>query len=264
MIDLNLMHLFVDEAAIEKNQTILEVGHGTGSMTDLLATRGGKVVAVDIDNDLAHIAKEALCDHNNIIFINEDALNKKSLISPTVQDAITSSVNALGGTFKLVANLPYQIASPLMINLIMSELNPEGLFVTIQLEVGQRILANEGSKAYGLMSILMQATGDVTLVRTLPQQAFWPPPKIKSAMVAWRRNEEKIAAISDLACFKKVIDMLLRHRRKMIRTALIKNAFGINLLPVAESLNIETTLRGEALPVKTIIAMANAIYPLTK
>jgi len=264
MIDLNLMQLFVDEAAVEKDQTILEVGHGTGSMSDILATRAGKVIAVDIDNDLTHIAKEALCDHNNIMFINEDALSKKSLISPKVQDAITASVNELNGPFKLVANLPYQIASPLMINLIMSQLNPEGLFVTIQLEVGQRILAEAGSKAYGLMSILLQATGDVTLIRTLPQQAFWPPPKIKSAMVAWRRNKEKMAAISNLACFKNTIDMLLRHRRKMIRTALVKNEFGINLLQLAESLNIDTTLRGEALPVKTIIKLANAIYPLTK
>lgn len=259
LIDLNLMRLLVDRAELTKDDVVLEVGCGTGSLSSLLAESAGHVIAVDIDPDLFKIAQGELADFDNITFIGEDALHNKNTISHNVTAAIKEARQKFNGAFKLVANLPYQIASPLMLNFLQSDTLPDGMLVTIQAEVGERMLAQVGSNQYGQISIMMQATGQVEMLRRLPPQAFWPAPKVHSAMIVWQQDEEKLNELKSIASLSDTIDLLMGHRRKKISTCLKKAGTDCSFQEILADLEIDPNLRGEALSPQQYVQLANAL-----
>jgi len=220
LIDLNLMRLLVDVAQLQGHETVLEVGAGTGSLTDLVAAQAGRVIAVEIDQALTAIAAEELRQHNNVTLINTDILSSKHTMNNEVLDAIATSQAELQGPFLLIANLPYQVSAPLMINLLFGDLICEAMFVTVQLEVANRMTAIPGTKEFGSLSILLQAAGQVRLFRKIKPTAFWPLPNVYSAMVSWQRDEQRCAQIRDMNALKQIVDLLLGHRRKTIRSCL--------------------------------------------
>ena len=260
LIDLNLMRMLVRAAALQGNETILEVGCGTGSMTALLAEGGGAVVAVDVDRTLAEIAERELELYDNVAVVCNDVLAGKNAIAPSVREAVRRSRAEAGGEFCLIANLPYQAASPLIVNLLLEKdegLTPDGMFVTVQAEVAERMAAEPGTKAYGLLSILMQAIGEVRRLRVVKPQAFWPQPKVNSAMIAWRRDPERCAEVKDMVALKKTVDLLLRHRRKKIKTCLAGHRGGEKLAEVLDTLAIDPNGRGETLSVQQYVQLSN-------
>ena len=260
LVDLNLMRLLVRTAGLKGDETVLEIGCGTGSLTELLAEAAGAVVAVEIDRFLINIAKSELAQFDNITFVEGDVLTSKSIINHHVLDCITCSCKRLRGPFYLIANLPYQAASPLIVNLLLGTNIPDAMFVTIQTEVAERMTAEPGRKAYGMLSILMQSTGDVTKIRDLPAQAFWPSPRVQSTMVAWRRDDKKYRFIADMKLLKRVVDLLLGHRRKKIRNCISDGLKNTDQNPIPQLLleaDIDPDARGETVSPKKFVQLAN-------
>ena len=231
LIDLNLMQLLVDSADIQKDDLVMEVGCGTGSLTSLLVQKANRVIAVEYDHNLFGIAKSQLKDFANLDIINTDILKNKNSLNDDVIELLSSALKEIKGKFLLVANLPYHVASPLMINLVTSNIKADGMFVTVQKEVAQRMKADFGSGDYGILSIILNATGDVELFRVLKPGVFWPKPQVDSAMVKYISNSEKIGKIPSLENFVKIVHLFMNHRRKTLH-AISKleeaNLIGVN------------------------------------
>jgi 16S rRNA (adenine1518-N6/adenine1519-N6)-dimethyltransferase len=217
LIDLNLMRLMIDSADIKKNDVVLEVGPGTGSLTEAIAEKAGYCVSVEIDAVLANITRTQLADKTNIEIIAADALKNKFEINPVVIDALNRARAVHKGRLLLVSNLPYVAATPIMLNLITGKIVADAMFVTVQKEVANRMTAHPGSKDYGILSILLTATGDIRHIRTLKPTVFWPQPQVDSAMISYTRNTEKLKAIKSIETLSKVAGALLQHRRKMLK-----------------------------------------------
>lgn len=218
LIDLNLMNLLIDTADIRKNDLVLEVGCGTGSLTEGLAEKAGKVIAVELDRTLADITKHQLAGKKNLEIINTDVLKNKNTIKACIIDKINAARKKTTARFLLVANLPYNVATPVMINLITGPLTVDAMFVTIQKEVADRMTANPGSKSYGALTILLNATGTVKIIKILKPSVFWPKPAVDSAMISFVRNEDKISQIKDMQLFRDCINLFMQHRRKQIKS----------------------------------------------
>jgi len=259
LIDLNLMRLLVDAADLDGNETILEVGHGTGSLTELLAESGCAVIAVDIDRGLSRIAQRQLQRFDNITFHCCDILSNKSTIAPAVLESIKQNQSQLTGPFYLIANLPYNIASPLIINLLLGDNVPDGIFVTVQAEAAQRMTAKSGTKSYGQLSILTQATGQLEMIRTVNAQSFWPKPKVNSAMLCWRKDQDKFCAIKNIGKLKQVIGLLLGHRRKTIKSCLTNDVDKDKHLTLIQKLGIDPDARGETLLPQQFVQLSNCL-----
>ena len=259
LIDLNLMRLLVDAAQLTGRETVLEVGCGTGSLTQLLADHAHAVIAVEIDPQLALLARTQLTDHPNVSIINKDALIQKSALDPEILTQIAQSRYDHPGPFLLIANLPYQIAAPLIINLLLSSAPPDGIFVTVQAEVAQRIIAQPPAKTYGLLSILMQASGSVRLIRKLKPQAFWPMPQVNSAMIAWRRDQSKLDHLGDLNQLRQIVGLFLSHRRKTIKTCLAQAPQTPDLTPLLQQAEIDPNARGETIPVEKYVQLTQSL-----
>jgi len=257
LIDLNLMRLLADAAQLQGNETVLEVGAGTGSLTGLLAARAGRVIAVEIDRKLFAIAAEELNQHNNVTLINTDILSSKSSINNKVLDAIAASQAELKGPFLLIANLPYQVSAPLMMNLVFGDLICEAMFVTVQLEVATRMTAVPGAKEFGSLSILLQATGQIRQFRKIKPTAFWPMPNVYSAMVSWQRDNTLRNQIRDIHALKKIVDLLLRHRRKTIKSCLTLGQIEYDPVQLSAELRIDLNARAETLPIEKYVQLAN-------
>jgi len=261
LIDLNLMRLLVKSAHIRNNDIVLEVGCGTGSLTEALADNAGMVIAVERDKALAEIAKRQLAKTKNIQIINTDILETKSTISQTVIKAIQLCRKKYLGQVLLVANLPYNVASPVMLNLLTAPITVDGMYVTVQKEVAQRITASPGQKHYGTLSIYLAATGDVKTIRLLKPTVFWPEPEVNSAMVSFIRRKTKASRIKNFELFRNVVHLFMQHRRKMLKTctkfATGKLAEISNWPEIFRQCSIDPTRRPDQLSPETYIAIAN-------
>ncbi len=229
LIDLNLMRLLIDSADIDNNDIVLEVGCGTGSLTEGLAEHAGYCLAVEYDRALAEIAKGQLASAKNVEIINADILKNKNTINQSVINKLSAARKQYTGRILLVANLPYNVASPVMLNLVtgppfdfaqggepVEPLVADGMYVTVQKQVAERMAADHGNKDYGVLSILLGATGDVKVIRILKPTVFWPKPKVDSAIVRFIRNEEKVNRIKDMKLFSEVVGLFMGHRRKTL------------------------------------------------
>jgi len=222
LIDLNLQKLIVDSAGLTADDVVLEVGTGTGGLTALAAERAAAVITVEIDERLYQLAREELLGMPNVVLIFRDALADKSHMAPEVIDAVTQALGAAPGRkLKLVANLPYSVATPVIANLLASPIVPAAMTVTIQKELGDRMLAAPGSKDYGALSIWVQSQCRVEQVRSLPPSVFWPRPKVTSSVMQITLDPELRGRINDLAFFHDFVRSLFTLRRKFLRGALV-------------------------------------------
>ena len=266
LIDLNLVNLIATSADLGPQDVVLEVGTGMGSLTGLMAPFAGHVVTVEIDGGLSQIAEEELVNFHNITMLREDALKNKSTINATVRETIEAKMADIeGARLKLVANLPYNIATPLISNLLHWDNTPHMMVVTIQKELADRILAVPSTKDYSALSIWVQSVADVEMVRELPPSVFWPPPKVDSAVIRVTPSPEKRARIPDLKFFHTLVRSLFFHRRKYLRSVLC-SAFKTELdkSEVDEILGNSPFLgeiRAEQLNVEEIITLSECFRP---
>lgn len=197
----------LEAAAVSTGDTVLEVGPGTGTLTEELLAVGAKVVASEIDRDLAALLRDRL--GTSIELVEGDVLAAKRSISAPVLEAIGER------DFKLVANLPYQIASPLLA-MLAGEPRCQGCFVTVQREVADRLGASAESADYGPLSVVVQARFEVSRLADLPPGCFWPPPKVTSAMVAMRPRAAPAVPLAELDGFGRFVQSIFGKRRKQL------------------------------------------------
>ena len=255
------MRKLVDTAQIQKDDIILEAGCGTGSLTEELAKYARFVLAVEIDKTLVKIAKQKLGQYQNAEIINADILKNKNTINPTVTDKIQSAQKKYPGRFLLISNLPYNIASPLMLNLVTGTVIADAMYVTIQKEVADRMTAKADSKHYGSLSIFLSTTGEIKKIRTLKPLVFWPEPQVDSAMVSFVRKKEKVDKIKDMEMLKKTVKLFMQHRRKMLKTCTKFAAGNLkdikNWSEIFNACNINPQNRPQQIPPRSYIAITN-------
>jgi len=261
LVDLNLMRLLVDSAHVCNNDVVLEVGCGTGSLTQGLSQHAGVVIAVEFDQTLAKIAEKQLEKQKNVVILSTDILENKHTISPAVTNVIKSARKKYCGRFLLIANLPYNVASVVMLNLITGRVIADGMYVTVQKEVADRMTAVPNSSDYGTLSIYLWATGNAKTVRVLKPTVFWPAPQVDSAMVSFIHDEEKAERIKNMKLFSEIVNLFMGHRRKMLKSC-SKLATGrlkeINNWPeIFEQCSIDPQNRPGQLPPEDYIAIAN-------
>jgi 16S rRNA (adenine1518-N6/adenine1519-N6)-dimethyltransferase len=218
LVDLNLLDLIVRTAELSPVDVVLEVGSGTGSLTNLLAAEAGAVVTVEIDPAFAELTREAIAGRTNVTSIRADILRNKNELNEEVVSAVSQARERAGCTrFKIVANLPYVVATPVISNFLLSDGVPERMVVTVQWEIAERLTANPGTKDYGALAVLVQSVADVEMVRRLPPSVFWPRPKVASAIVMIKPQAAKRARVGDVGRFRRFLRDLYTHRRKNLR-----------------------------------------------
>lgn len=223
LIDLNLIELLAQAADLGPQDVVLEIGTGMGSLTALLAEKAARVVTVEIDQHLHQLAREELEQYDNVVMLKLDALRNKNHFSQPVLETVQAAIDSVpGAQFKLAANLPYNVATPIISNLLICELPPPvSMTVTIQKELADRIMAAPNSKDYGALSVWIQSMCRVELVRLLPPTVFWPRPKVHSAIIKIILEPERRAAIPDLQFFHQFARSMFFHRRKFLRSVAI-------------------------------------------
>jgi 16S rRNA (adenine1518-N6/adenine1519-N6)-dimethyltransferase len=264
LIDLNLMRLLLDSANINKNDVALEIGCGTGSLTESLVKKAGMVIAVEFDRVLAEIAKSQLANTPNLKLINADVLKSKHTLNPAVTNALETARKNYSGRVLLVANLPYNVASPVIINLVTGPSIVDAMYVTVQKEVADRMTAPPGSSHYGALSIFLAATGDVKTIRVLKPTVFWPAPKVDSEMVSFVRNQAKSERIENMKLFIETVNLFMGHRRKMLKTSsklVKKEQLKIeNWTKIFKKCSIDPQKRPGQLRAEDFIAIANLCH----
>jgi 16S rRNA (adenine1518-N6/adenine1519-N6)-dimethyltransferase len=264
LIDLNLVQLLVRSAEIGPDDVVLEVGTGTGSLTAMMAEQAAAVVTVEIDAHLYQMASEALAKYDNITMLQFDALKNKNQIAPQVIETVKEKLSeGEGRRFKLAANLPYNIATPLISNLLLTEIVPDTMTVTIQKELADRITARPSTKDYSALSIWVQSVCDAEIVRIMPPSVFWPRPKVQSAIIHLAHSPEKRARITDVEFFHAFVRSMFFHRRKFLRSVVI-SAFKGRLDKAAvdgvlEQMQLGPDARAEQLDVPTMVALCDLL-----
>lgn len=239
MIDQNLVRLIADSAGLEPGDHVLEVGPGTGTLTEAILEKQVQLLAVEIDRDLAGSLRQRYADRPEFRLYEGDALDGKHTLCPAILEAVTQAKSA-GKPLKLVANLPYNIASPLVIELLIA--GAQSLTFTVQKEVADRLRAPAGSEAYGPLSVMAQLLSRVQVIRTLPPQAFWPAPSIDSALVRMDRQDQLGAHASAMGTF---VHSIFSYRRKTMKQALGRTLPAANAEELLAQVGIEKTLRPE-------------------
>jgi 16S rRNA (adenine1518-N6/adenine1519-N6)-dimethyltransferase len=222
LIDLNLLDLLLRAAELSSEDLVVEVGSGTGSLTARLAEQAGAVFSVEIDPDFFALAGETVAGRPNVLLVHADILKNKNTLHPDVLAKLAEFQQRSGCTrLKLVANLPYAVATPVLANFLLSELVFERMVVMVQSEIAERLLAQPGSKEYGALAVLVRSVADVEAVRQrVPPAVFWPRPQVASAIICIRPNAVKRAHVGDVVRFRNFLRDLYSHRRKNLRGAL--------------------------------------------
>jgi 16S rRNA (adenine1518-N6/adenine1519-N6)-dimethyltransferase len=265
LIDLNILEFVVHSAELTKQDVVLEIGAGTGGMTAFMAKDAAAVVSVEVDTNMAAMAREATAHFENVTLINADALKNKNHFRPEVVDALRAELaKDPSRRLKLVANLPYSIATPVVSNLVASDLPWERMVVTIQLELAQRMTASPGRSTYGALSVWLQSQCHVKLIKRLGPQAFWPRPQVNSAIVRLVPAPGKSGVIADRKFFQDFLRRLFVQRRKMMRSVLAgmyrKQIDKPQIDAILEELEFGPKARAEELQPYELLKLANRLY----
>lgn len=264
LVDLNLIRLIADTAELSSRDVVLEVGTGMGSLTNLLAEKAGHVITVEIDTVLAPLAEQEFAERENVTLLQQDALKSKNKLSPVVVETIQEKVAAIsGGRFKLVANLPYNVATPVISNLLDIEPWPTRMVATIQKELAERITASPRTKDYSALSVWIQAQCKAEIVRIMSPKVFWPSPKVDSAILDIQPQKLLRKQIPDPEHFHHLVRTIFLHRRKFLRSSLISAVKGkLNKQQVDDILNemeFDSTVRAEQLTPRQMLDLSEKI-----
>lgn len=265
LIDLNLVELIARSADLSRDDVVLEVGTGVGSLTSIMAEEAGAILTVEVDENLHRLASEELAGQAHVKLLQADALKNKNTLNPQIMPLVSNAMTRLGenARLKLVANLPYNIATPLISNLLHQTPTPTTMVVTIQKELGERIIATPGSKDYGALSVWIGSFCKASIVRILPPTVFWPRPKVESAIVRIDVDVEARNRIPNLKYYHDTVRALFFHRRKFLRSVVCSAMKGRLEKPevdaVLQRLGHDETRRAEQLDVTQIATLAEAL-----
>jgi 16S rRNA (adenine1518-N6/adenine1519-N6)-dimethyltransferase len=264
LIDLNVIEFIVREAELTKNDVVLEVGTGTGGMTTFMAIEAGHVVSVEYDDNMYQLANAQTQYLDNVTLLHCDALKNKNNLEPLLLQTVETQTAAIPDSgFKLVANLPYNIATPIISNLVATEIPWDRIVATIQLELAERMAARPGNSKYGSLSVWLQAQCRVKLIKRMKPTVFWPRPGVDSAVVKIMPLKEKRKQIVDRAFFHDFVRRLFHHRRKLLRGVVCgmyrKDLEKTEVDAILEEACVEQGIRAEEMPVEDLVELSNRL-----
>ena len=251
LVDVSMLEKIVETAGIGSDDAVLEIGPGLGAMTQLLAERAGSVTAVEIDKELIPILKETLADYSNVNIINGDIMKQ--------------DLNELcgGKRYKVVANLPYYITTPIVMKLLEENASIESITIMIQKEVAQRMQTGPGSKDYGALSLAVQYYAKPVYVCTVPPECFIPRPGVESAVVRLDVFDTPPVKAKDPEFMFKLIRAAFNQRRKTLGNAVSGDAaLNISRESVQQalsSLGMDEMIRGERLTLEEFARLADVL-----
>ena len=253
LIDEGIVNKIVREAGVTKDDFVLEIGPGIGTMTQLLCEQAGGVAAVEIDTNLIPILKETLAEYDNVTIINEDILK--------VDIKKLAEEKNGGKPIKVVANLPYYITTPIIMGLFESNVPIDSITVMVQKEVADRMQVGPGTKDYGALSLAVQYYSKPQVVINVPPECFIPRPNVGSAVIRLTRYKEPPVKVKDEKLMFKLIRASFNQRRKTLANGL-NNSPEINfskeeITAAIESLHKGPSIRGEALTLSEFAAFSD-------
>ena len=254
LIDTHILEKIVDEAGIDEDDCVLEIGPGIGTMTQYLCERAGRVIAVEIDKALIPILNDTLSSYNNVTIINEDILKVD----------ITKLCNEYnnGRPIKVVANLPYYITTPIIMGLFESGCPLESITIMVQKEVADRMKCGPGSKDYGALSLAVQFYSSPEIVAYVSPESFIPKPGVGSAVIRLTRYEKPPVEVDDEKYMFALIRAAFNMRRKTMVNSLMSGNLGLTkgeILEAIKNLVLSATVRGEALTLEEFAALSNIL-----
>ena len=255
LIDTHVLDKIIASAEITKDDMVLEIGPGIGTMTQYLACAAGKVVAVEIDKTLIPILEDTLSEYDNVQIINQDVLK--------VNLAKLAEEENGGKPIKVVANLPYYITTPIIMGLFENHVPLKSITVMVQKEVADRMQVGPGTKDYGALSLAVQYYAKPYIVANVPPNCFMPRPKVGSAVIRLERYEEPPVQVTDEKLMFRIIRASFNQRRKTLVNGL-KNSPEIQFSKEEIEAAIETlgkgaSVRGEALTLEEFARLSNIL-----
>lgn len=255
LIDKNILDEIIEGAELTKDDYVLEIGPGMGSMTQKLCESAGKVVAIEIDKKLIPVLSVTLAEYDNITVINGDILklNLKEVLKEHFGDSKA----------KVIANLPYYITTPIIMKLLEEKLDLQSITIMVQKEVGDRIKAVPGGKVYGALSVAVQYYAKPSQVLFVPPQSFIPQPDVDSIVLKLDILPKPAVEVESESLFFKVVKASFGQRRKTLLNALTAGNFGLSKEQMKEvliSVDVEENRRGETLSLQEFANIANKLH----
>lgn len=255
LIDTRVLEEIIDAAEITKDDFVLEIGPGIGTMTQYLCETAREVVAVEIDTNLIPILKDTLSAYDNVEVLNQDILK--------VDIASLAKERNNNRPIKVVANLPYYITTPIIMGLFESHVPIDSITIMVQKEVADRMQEGPGSKEYGALSLAVQYYAKPEIVVNVPPSCFMPQPKVGSAVIRLIRHEQSPVEVEDEKLMFQVIRASFNQRRKTLANGLNNfGSFGLSkeeIQSCIEELGVPVNIRGEALSLEQFAELANII-----
>lgn len=253
LIDPHVLDKIIGESGIEKEDMILEIGPGIGTMTQYLAEAAREVVAIEIDKNLIPILEDTLSEYKNVTVINQDVLkvDLRKLVMEKNQ----------GRPIKVVANLPYYITTPIVMELLESKLPIESITIMVQKEVAERMQQTPGSKEYGALSLAVQYYAKPEIVANVPPNCFMPRPKVGSAVIRLTLHQNPVIEVEDEEFMFRLIRASFNQRRKTLING-IGNAPNVNVgkeevKAALEEMGLSENIRGEMLSLEEFARLSN-------
>lgn len=248
LTDLRVVDDIIAGAEITKDDSVIEIGPGVGTLTRKLLEHAGKVTAIELDEELIPILTEELKEYDNFTLIHGDAvkLDLKEI--------------AEGKKVKFVANLPYYVTTPIIAGILSSGMDFDSLTIMVQKEVAERMAAVPGTKDYGSLTILVRYYCDIKVVRNVPPSAFIPRPKIDSTVIRLNKLEKPRAEVEDEKLFFNIVRHSFNMRRKTLVNGL--KSMGLSRETIDEAMaecGIDSKVRGETLSVEKFAELSNSI-----
>ena len=256
LIDTNVLDNIADAAGIISEDTVLEIGPGFGSLTQTVAERAKKVISLEIDTKLIPILNETLADYNNIEIINKDVLKCDI-------DELSREKND-GKPFKVVANLPYYITTPIIMDMLEKHSAVTSMTVMVQKEVAERMQADPKSSDYGALSVAVQFYADTNIDMIVQPSCFMPRPKVASAVITLKLRDKPSVDVKDKKLFFHIVKCAFGQRRKtLLNTLCNQGNFNMTKEEISEiirSAGLDERIRGEAMSLQEFGVLADKFY----
>ncbi len=263
LVDNNIISKIVSAAEITDQDLVVEIGPGLGVLTSALAQRAQKVVALELDNKLIPILEETLASHKNIEVVPADAMEVN--FDQLVHEKTRGSFGGGAKGYKVVANLPYYITTPLIMHMLTNNFNINSMVLMMQREVARRLAAAPGNKDYGSLTVAVQYYTEASLAFGVPRTVFYPQPEVDSAVVKLTKRKSPAVEVVDQELFFKVVRAAFGKRRKTILNALSSSNIGATKEQVDLLLGqsgIDPKRRGETLTLEEFALLSNNFYTM--
>lgn len=254
LIDEHVLNKIIAAAGVTKDDVVLEIGPGFGTMTQYLAEAAKQVIAVEIDKVLIPILQDTLRDYDNITLINKD------ILKVDIAEIVKEQNN--GKPIKVVANLPYYITTPIIMGLFESHVPLDNITVMVQKEVAARMQAGPGTKDYGALSLAVQFYADPYIAANVPPNCFIPRPNVGSAVICLTKWKEPPIVVKDETFMFSLIRASFNQRRKTLQNGLVNGGIPVtkeDVVTALEKLGLPAAVRGEALTLEQFAALSDLL-----